>query len=66
MGWLCITRREGQRVLIRTPSGELVWVEMGWRRGRGTGLRIQCRPHCVIAREELLPERERYRDSQEG
>jgi len=59
-GNLVITRYEGERVRIRTGSGEIIWVTLASVQKNKGRLAIQADKSVEVLREELVPEAERY------
>lgn len=63
-GWLCLTRKPGQRVRIRCVCGATIWVRMGglpcvgrqhWYHGQQV---LFSAPTAIIEREEIITDGE--------
>ncbi len=55
---ITLTRRVDERIRIKTPSGDIIWVKLSSTRGQQARIQIQAQRDVEIFREELLTKEE--------
>lgn len=58
---LCVTRRDGEYIRLKTKSGEIIWIQSVRAKNDKVEIRIIADNTVNIAREEILPPDEQFK-----